>query len=210
MGKINPEAEAIEPVFHADWERRVFGMTLATGMLGQWNIDEARHARERQEPADYLKHCYYENWLVGMETLLLEKDLIDESDSRAASQADDAAEKLTLRVPDSLAVKKILASGADSIMASDETPRFAVGESVLVKDNYSEGHTRVPEYVQGATGTIVKHLGCHIYPDANAHGERRGEPLYSVCFDGSDLWGPDSKNLEVIVDLWQPYLQPAD
>ena len=28
-----------EPLFHAEWERRAFALTLATGMLGQWNID---------------------------------------------------------------------------------------------------------------------------------------------------------------------------
>ena len=54
LGPINPELEAEEPVFHTDWERRVFAMTLATGMLGQWNIDESRFARESQHPADYL------------------------------------------------------------------------------------------------------------------------------------------------------------
>ena len=65
LGPINPELENEEPWFHSDWEKRVFAMTLATGMLGQWNIDTSRHAREHQHPADYLKNSYYENWLAG-------------------------------------------------------------------------------------------------------------------------------------------------
>ena len=47
LGPIDPEPESQEPVFHADWERRVFGLALggSTGALGRWNIDKARHAR---------------------------------------------------------------------------------------------------------------------------------------------------------------------
>ena len=59
LGPIKPEPEAQEPVFHEEWERRVFALTMAAGMLGRWNIDQSRHARERQHPADYLN-----NWQV--------------------------------------------------------------------------------------------------------------------------------------------------
>src|SRR5580693_4603338 len=76
LGPILAESESQEPVFHADWEKRVFGLALALGPLGQWNIDMSRFARERQHPADYLLHSYYENWLVGLEKLLVEKGLV--------------------------------------------------------------------------------------------------------------------------------------
>ena len=76
FGLINPEPEMEEPVFHNDWERRAFAITLACGFLGQWNIDEARHARESQDPVDYLCNSYYENWLAGLETLLFKKGMI--------------------------------------------------------------------------------------------------------------------------------------
>ena len=33
-------SDLVEPLFHAEWERRAFALTLASGMLGQWNIDE--------------------------------------------------------------------------------------------------------------------------------------------------------------------------
>ena len=42
LGFIKPEPENEEPVFHTDWERKVFGLTMAAGMLGKWNIDESR------------------------------------------------------------------------------------------------------------------------------------------------------------------------
>lgn len=209
MGKINPEAESEEPVFHSQWERRVFGLTLAAGMLGQWNIDESRHARERQKPVDYLKHSYYENWLEGTEKLLVEKGLITASELQNVLPNNKHSVNSKLRVPDAAAVGKILTSGGSSLMDTEEMPLYAVGDTVQVKNNHSEGHTRVPGYVQGSTGLIVKHRGCHVFPDSNAHGEREGRHLYSVSFDGSDLWGPNSENLEVLVDLWEPYLSFA-
>jgi nitrile hydratase len=62
-----------EALFHSAWERRAFALTLATGMLGQWNIDESRHARENQQPQRYLDNSYYETWLVALQKLLLKK-----------------------------------------------------------------------------------------------------------------------------------------
>src|SRR5438132_1532481 len=88
FGCIHAEPEAEEPVFHADWEKRVFGLVRATGTLGQWTSDMARYARERQHPVDYLHHSYYENWLIGLEKLLVETGLVtaDELASGKASQ----------------------------------------------------------------------------------------------------------------------------
>ena len=49
-----------EPWFHATWERRAFGLTLAMGATGTWNIDMSRHVREPLPPAEYLTSSYYE------------------------------------------------------------------------------------------------------------------------------------------------------
>ena len=70
------EIEADEPAFHAEWERRVFALTLAMGARGEWNIDMSRHARENRDPVDYLSSSYYELWLKGLEALLAERDLV--------------------------------------------------------------------------------------------------------------------------------------
>lgn len=74
------EREADEPVFHAPWERRAFALTLAAGFLGVWNIDMARFARERTDPADYLRSSYYEKWLLGLQRLLVENGLLSEAE----------------------------------------------------------------------------------------------------------------------------------
>ncbi len=74
FGPVDPDPD--QPVFHAERERRVFAMTVASGFLGRWNIDMSRHARERMDPAEYLATSYYEHWLHGLETLLAEKGLV--------------------------------------------------------------------------------------------------------------------------------------
>lgn len=204
LGPIDPEPESEEPLFHAEWERRVFALTLATGMLGQWNIDESRHARERQHPVDYLKHSYYENWLVGLEKLLDEKQLLELAENQPENQ------RQNLRIPDAEGAEKILASGGPTLMPNTAPARFRIGDKVLVMKRQTSGHTRVPAYVQGALGEIVDHYGTHVFADANALGERRGEHLYSVRFGGEALWGNESQGQSVFVDLWEPYLKAAE
>jgi nitrile hydratase len=85
FGPIAPEKD--EPVFHAEWERRVFALLPTTLALGCYNIDEFRHAIERMPPVSYLESSYYEHWLHALETLLIEKGVITEkelSDKTAA------------------------------------------------------------------------------------------------------------------------------
>ena len=42
------DIERDEPVFHSDWERKAFALTLAAGFLGKWNIDMSRYARGKR------------------------------------------------------------------------------------------------------------------------------------------------------------------
>ncbi len=92
LGPINPESD--EPVFHAEWERRCFAITVAAGFLGQWNIDMSRYARERMHPAEYLSTSYYEHWLHGLQILLVEKGLLTEEEIAARMlELDEEQEK---------------------------------------------------------------------------------------------------------------------
>ncbi|MBI4627328.1 MAG: nitrile hydratase subunit beta [Candidatus Rokubacteria bacterium] len=75
--------EENEPVFHAEWERRAFAITMAAGFLGEWNIDMSRHSRELMPPAEYLATSYYEHWLWGLEHLLVEKGLLTKEEIEA-------------------------------------------------------------------------------------------------------------------------------
>ena len=77
-GPVNPEPD--EPVFHAEWERRVFALQMATFAGGHYKVDEFRHAIERMDPAHYLESSYYEHWLCAMETLLIEKGVLSQAE----------------------------------------------------------------------------------------------------------------------------------
>src|SRR3954447_11139172 len=81
FGSVQPEPD--EPVFHAEWERRAFALTLAMAMPGGWNIDMSRFAREDRPPDDYLGKSYYQIWLAGLERLMLARNLVspDEIDA---------------------------------------------------------------------------------------------------------------------------------
>lgn len=210
FGPINPEPEAEEPVFHAEWEKRVFGFTRAAGFLGKWNIDMSRHSRERQHPVDYLRHTYYENWLAGLGTLLVESGLIT-SEELATGKASGLADKTTRKlVPKAKDIAGILAKGNPVMMDIDTPARFKTGDKVRAINQHPKGHTRQPQYVRGHVGTIHEHHGAHIFPDKNSEGTTEGHHLYSVRFEAETLWGKDAVNRgAVYVDLWEDYLEPV-
>ncbi len=81
--------EENEPVFHADWERRTFGVVNLAMGAAQIHVDEIRHAIEKMPPAEYLESPYYEHWIYGLEALLHERGLItrDEVARRVADLA---------------------------------------------------------------------------------------------------------------------------
>lgn len=74
FGRI--EAEENEPVFHEAWEGHAVAISGLSMAAGVYNVDEIRHAIERIPPAQYLATSYYEHWILGFETLLVEKGAI--------------------------------------------------------------------------------------------------------------------------------------
>ncbi len=71
--------EENEPVFHSEWEAKVFAMSFAT-FGNYFPVDETRHASERMPPGKYLSSRYYERWLYALELLLTEHDLLTQSE----------------------------------------------------------------------------------------------------------------------------------
>ena len=211
LGPIAPEPESNEPVFHAEWEKRVFALTMASGSLRRWNLDESRHARERQHPADYLRNSYYENWLAGLETLLVEKGLLSAKElATGVSQGEVSdSEAAPLRASD---VPQVLSRGGPVEMVIEGAPCFTPGDRVRVCSQDPRAHTRAPVYVRGRIGRIKAHHGAHVFADQHARGQREGRHLYSVAFSSSELWArPENRDTEfkVMVDLWEPHLELA-
>jgi len=206
FGPVEPEPN--EPVFHAEWERRAFALTLAMAMPGGWNIDMSRFARENRPPAEYLAMSYYQLWFAALETMLKQRGLVadDEIDADRSLRAAKPV-KRTLSSGD---VAQVLYRGGPTERDTNSTARFKRGDRVRAKNINPLTHTRLPRYVRGHVGEIERVVGCHVFPDSNASG--RGENpqwLYTVRFEASELWGPDGDpTATVSVDAWEPYLEP--
>jgi len=210
FGPINPEPESEEPVFHTNWEKRVFGLALAAGFLGKWNIDMSRYARERQHPVDYLRHTYYENWLAGLEKLLVEAELVNSEELKTGKAAGPADASIRQRVLEAEEVAETLAQGSPVAMTNSTLPRYKSGDSVRAVNRHPMGHTREPRYVRGRVGVIHECHGTYVFPDRSAEGSKEGRHLYNVRFTAEALWGESASGRNAVyVDLWEDYLEPA-
>jgi nitrile hydratase subunit beta len=70
------EREADEPVFHHDWEKRVFAISLQAADSVGFVDDHLRRSIERIPPDIYLTASYYELWLRSMEAIFEEKGIL--------------------------------------------------------------------------------------------------------------------------------------
>jgi len=151
MGFGPVKAEPNEPVFHADWEKRALGVTLASGALGEWNIDISRHARETLHPADYLSSSYYEIWIKALSKLLASRGLVSAEEIAAGGKLETP--RPTSRTPLKAAdVPAMLAKGGACDRPLDRVPRFAIGDRVRTRNINPTGHTRLPRYARGKLG----------------------------------------------------------
>src|SRR6266568_356291 len=166
FGPVQPEPN--EPVFHSEWERRAFALTLAMAMPGQWNIDMSRFARENRPPAEYLAMSYYQVWFAALETMLKQRELVAD-DEIVAGHALHAAKPVarTLSPSD---VAKVLYRGAPTERATKSAATFKAGDKVRAKTINPVTHTRLPRYVRGRVGMIERVIGYHVFPDSNATG----------------------------------------
>ena len=211
FGPVRPEPD--EPLFHAPWESRALAVTLAMGAGGRWNIDLSRAARESLPPATYLASSYYEIWIRALEQLMLERGLV--SAAELAGDATPAPAPADWRPLAAERVDAALAAGSPTERPAAQPARFTVGDRVRAAQRNPAGHTRLPRYVRGQVGTVAHVHGAHIFPDR--HVSRPLPPyddvpewLYTVVFDGRTLWGAQADpTLEVSVDAWEPYLEPA-
>jgi nitrile hydratase subunit beta len=196
FGRVQPEVN--EPVFHADWERRVVAIVIGVRRLTGVNLDEFRHAIERIPPARYLTSSYYERWLLAAETVLVERGIVSGEELRSLAQPERSSVALPAVSPKTVAAKARLRA------------KFKPGERVKVRSMHPLGHTRAPRYVRGKTGLVRRVHGIYVFPDTNAHraGEKR-QHVYLVEFSARELWGRKDRE-RVMIDLWEDYLEPVD
>ncbi|WP_163847379.1 nitrile hydratase subunit beta [Pseudooceanicola aestuarii] len=205
FGPIAPERD--EPLFHAPWERRALGVTLAAGAHGAWSIDESRHARENRDPAQYHSLSYYALWLHALEDLLKTHGMVTQAElDRGHADAPAPLADRTLR-PDQVAPMLARGGPADRD-PGDSRPAFDVGDTVRTRNLQPRGHIRLPAYAREKSGRIDAVRGYHVFPDASARGDLDvAHWLYTVAFDAQILFGTEARAGDTIrIDAWEPYL----
>ena len=205
-GPVKPEPN--EPVFHGEWEKRAFALTLAMGMPGGWNIDMSRFARENRKPNEYLDMTYYQIWLAGLETLMKERGLVAEDEieagpltasaeaGRARPQAGGRRKDPASRRPDRARHQHQARVRGRTTRARQEhqsADPYAAAALCARPCRHHRARARLPRVSRTAM--------------RSARAKTR-KWLYTVRFDGRELWGDQADpTTQVSVDAWEPYLE---
>jgi nitrile hydratase beta subunit len=201
MGPIRPEHN--EPVFHTEWERRVFALFNAVDV--EWPY--RRTQIELIPPADYLRMSYYERWLTALPQILIKTGMATPAEIESGKAVGGistghhvltVAEVATWNVPDTS--PKLTA-----------TAHFHAGQRVRARNLNPVGHTRLPRYVRGKVGTIDRDGDVEELQDSDIQSlGPKQQHVYTVRFAARELWGDQASPHDyVYVALWEGYLESA-
>ena len=177
FGPVVGEPE--KPIFHGEWEERALAIVIAMAASGKWNLDKSRHARESLPPPQYLNSSYYEIWIAGLESLMLEVGLVTSEELESGKMLEPAIPVKGVLKAD--AVEGVLKAGGHCGRPISNAAEFEVGDQVRVKNFHPMGHTRAPRYVRGHLGTIISAHGGYVYPDSNARGDGEDPQWLYTC-----------------------------
>jgi nitrile hydratase len=91
---------------------------------------------------------------------------------------------------------------------------FSPGQHVRVKNDWPETrgpvHIRTPHYVRGIEGVITRHLGAFPNPEDLAFARPAAKrELYHVRFDMPAVWQENSGKNELLIEIYEHWLEPA-
>ncbi len=221
-------------VFVEDWEQRIFGIHVAMmglssslrDALPEYDIDavpselhstwtwaDLRKGAEAMSPFEYFRLRYYEKWLGGITGYFVEQGYITAEELEAAH-----GRPLASKLPEpeqaqiDAQVERYLREGDDP-RRGPATPRYTVGDTVLVADPPASDHTRLPGYLRNRTGTIARVFeGSYAYfCSTGADGLGEPVPVYAVRFDPAELWGETTESGAgpLFAELYETYLEPT-
>jgi nitrile hydratase subunit beta len=91
--------------------------------------------------------------------------------------------------------------------------RWRVGQVLRVLPISRPGHSRVPGFLEGRHGTVVRDWGDFPNPEALARGDTTAPPVpvYLLAFEPTALWAdaPVQPGDRVLVDVYGPNLAAA-
>ena len=207
------EREDNEPVFHHQWEGRAFAMRVVTPVPIPGG---ARHNIETMEPLHYLQSSYYEKWLHARVKGLIDSGVLtaDELKDRETLYRDRPNTPMP-RLEDPERVQTVLANlrtHRSPRRDVDAQPQFDIGDPVRVRNLHPPGHTRLPRYVRGKRGVVVRFYGFQDVQDAQLPGvAAEPQAVYAVQLAARELWGDGAEaNSTVCIDMWESYLEPLE
>ncbi len=207
-------ADPDEPVFHEEWERRVFGLSFCSWLNSDVTLDRFRQFQAALPPDRYIGSSYYERWLHAVEQVMLDNGVLSEAELESLEAGPKPAPSPLLEAselaPTALA---LIENGEKRFVGADEDPVFAVAQIVRALDIPLRVYDRLPGYLRERRGVIDEHIGSFGNPEelAAGSGDAPGAHLYRVRFRASELWGADAESPddELCADLFQHYLEAA-
>ena len=207
-GRVEPEED--EPVFHSEWEGRIFGLVISV------KDGLSRPRLESLDPNEYLSG-YYRRWMLALERGLIDRGLLSAEELEArteyfhnhpgASPTRNVDPELTERVhTDMYRQRQVRRTPV-------RPPAFVVGDRVRARRIQHGGHTRLPRYVQGKRGVIRAIYAAYDVPDENPGETRLRRPSTSTAsgFEGPDVWGASAESgTALYIDMWEGYLEPIE
>jgi nitrile hydratase len=210
MGPIGYDPH--EPVFHETWEGRVWALLRAAAAFGPARRKNFRYELEVLPPADYLRMSYYERLFTTLTDRLLLGNAITQTELDSG-HPDAGSSRATPRLTPAMVDAQV--TRRTSLRRDDVhvKPRFRTGQRVRARNINPVGHTRLPRYVRGRLGTIVRDHGIFNLQDTDRQGYTLGvnpQHVYTVRFSVRDLWGDQAPARDsVFADLWDDYLEHA-
>ena len=211
FGPIDIEDD--EPVFHEEWEGRVYGMV--TGIREEHDVYGpygSRHYIENIPPARYLASSYYEKWMLALEAALVNKGLLtaEELDDKTLEFSEYPSAAVPQRSDPELAerARRRIYAPQPLQQQAATSPRFAVGDAITVRNIHPVGHTRLPRYVRGKHGVIARIYGAQGFQDEPTVADNSPQHVYSVVFEARELWGEDAeRNQRLYIDMWECWME---
>lgn len=202
---------ASDPPFPTEWEARAFGITKSVTAASDYSTDKFRFTREQLPPVEYLTTPYFEQWMRGTMAMLVGSGLVTAEELATGS-------KDGTTTPGRVGLPKTAQDAQAATMTAikydgpyDGDPAFASSDRVKVSPNAPGGHTRLPQYVRGRTGSVIAYHGAHTVPDDNVKNIKTFEPLYTVAFALGDLFEEHLGSSDQInVEIWERFLAIAE
>jgi nitrile hydratase subunit beta len=188
---------------HEAWELRAQNLASST-------CRGSRPWIERLDPSTYLNTPYYARCLLACEMYVAANGVLDPgvlADWRERIERGETPPRVER--PDLVAQQE-----RRMLVPEPMTPtvdhRFACGDQVVPRRIYDPvNHHRIPRYVRGVPGVVETVCGEERL--AGWRGYDIIEPIYTVRFESTDVWGErsDEPAFAVFVDLWESYLEPV-